>query len=95
MLIIDHRLSTVTHANQILVLSKGKLHERGTHEELLERDGHHATMWKKQIRAQGAAEHAKVFEDTAEYLHRQSEDVSISDDDSDNRYSPEEDKVER
>jgi ABC-type transport system involved in Fe-S cluster assembly fused permease/ATPase subunit len=56
MLIIAHRLSTITHADQILVLHKGKVAERGTHEELLEENGHYAAMWKKQIRGQRAAD---------------------------------------
>ncbi|KAH3932186.1 hypothetical protein HBH98_254030 [Parastagonospora nodorum] len=68
MLIIAHRLSTITHADQILVLHKGRVQERGTHEELLERNGHYAAMWKKQIRAQRAAEQAKVLKDKADRL---------------------------
>src|SRR3989338_2414816 len=38
-LIIAHRLSTVINADEILVLSKGKIAERGTHQELLEKKG--------------------------------------------------------
>jgi len=74
MLIIAHRLSTITHADQILVLNKGKVAERGTHEDLLERNGQYATMWKKQIRAQRAAEQAKVLRDKADRLRRESKD---------------------
>ncbi|KAF9690537.1 hypothetical protein EKO04_011307 [Ascochyta lentis] len=80
MLVIAHRLSTITHADQILVLNKGKVQERGTHEELLERNGHYAAMWKKQIRAQRAAEQAKVLKDKADRLRRQSKDASIDND---------------
>ncbi|MBR2363816.1 MAG: ABC transporter ATP-binding protein, partial [Lentisphaeria bacterium] len=36
---IAHRLSTIKNANMILVLSKGKVIEAGTHEELLARNG--------------------------------------------------------
>ncbi|PVI05318.1 hypothetical protein DM02DRAFT_624328 [Periconia macrospinosa] len=82
MLIIAHRLSTVTHADQILVLNKGKVVERGTHEDLLERNGQYASMWKKQIRAQRAAEQAKVFKDKAERLRKASKDGSTIDDES-------------
>jgi ABC-type transport system involved in Fe-S cluster assembly fused permease/ATPase subunit len=78
MLIIAHRLSTITHADQILVLNKGRVQERGTHEELLEKNGHYAAMWKKQIRAQRAAEQAKVLKDKADRLRRESKDASIA-----------------
>lgn len=77
MLIIAHRLSTITHADQILVLHKGRVAERGTHEELLEKNGHYAAMWKKQIRAQRAAEQAKMLKDKADRLRRESKDGNI------------------
>jgi ABC-type transport system involved in Fe-S cluster assembly fused permease/ATPase subunit len=77
MLIIAHRLSTITHADQILVLHKGRVAERGTHEDLLEKNGHYAAMWKKQIRAQRAAEQAKMLKDKADRLRRESKDGNI------------------
>ncbi|KAK7178845.1 hypothetical protein DPSP01_000953 [Paraphaeosphaeria sporulosa] len=77
MLIIAHRLSTITHADQILVLHRGKVAERGTHEDLLEKNGHYAAMWKKQIRAQRAAEQAKMLKDKADRLRRESKDGNI------------------
>ncbi|KAF2469169.1 uncharacterized protein BDR25DRAFT_229918 [Lindgomyces ingoldianus] len=87
MLIIAHRLSTITHADQILVLHKGKVAERGTHEELLDRNGHYAAMWKKQIRAQRAAEQAKVLKDKADRLRRESKDGTIGMDDGSSSHS--------
>ena len=45
---IAHRLSTVVHANQIIVLEAGVIAERGTHEELLKHGGRYASMWYRQ-----------------------------------------------
>ncbi|TAQ83126.1 hypothetical protein B7494_g8550 [Chlorociboria aeruginascens] len=58
MLVIAHRLSTITGADQILVLHAGQVAEAGTHQELLAKKGRYANMWKKQIRAERAAEAA-------------------------------------
>ena len=53
-LIIAHRLSTVMHADQILVLDNGSLVERGTHDELLALDGLYAGLWQRQTEQQSA-----------------------------------------
>ena len=47
-LIVSHRVSTVEHADEIIVLDQGKIAERGTHEELLERGGYYAELHGKQ-----------------------------------------------
>ncbi|HLT05338.1 MAG TPA: ABC transporter ATP-binding protein/permease [Pseudomonas sp.] len=47
-LVIAHRLSTVMNADQILVMDAGRIVERGSHAELLARDGHYAQMWRLQ-----------------------------------------------
>ncbi|MET0310422.1 MAG: ATP-binding cassette domain-containing protein, partial [Burkholderiaceae bacterium] len=47
-LVIAHRLSTVVDAHEILVLDAGRIIERGTHAELLEKQGRYATMWRLQ-----------------------------------------------
>ncbi|MFF5253386.1 ABC transporter ATP-binding protein [Streptomyces leeuwenhoekii] len=46
-LTIAHRLSTVRNADQILVLDAGRVAERGTHEELLERNGRYAALVRR------------------------------------------------
>ncbi len=45
---IAHRLSTIADADQILVLDKGEIIERGRHEELLAQRGRYASMWARQ-----------------------------------------------
>ena len=49
-LIIAHRLSTVVGAHVILVMDKGRIVERGSHRELLERNGIYARLWLLQQR---------------------------------------------
>lgn len=55
-LLIAHRLSTVVHADQILVMDHGRIVERGTHAELMRANGRYAEMWL--IQARSAAEGA-------------------------------------
>ena len=51
-LVIAHRLSTVRHADQILVMHKGCLRERGSHDDLLARDGLYRTLYELQYKDQ-------------------------------------------
>ena len=55
-LVIAHRLSTVVHADEILVLDKGVIVERGRHEELLARGGLYAGLWSRQREVDAAEE---------------------------------------
>lgn len=58
--VIAHRLSTVAHASLILVLDRGKVVERGTHDELLARHGMYHRLHSLQFRATPAVERAKT-----------------------------------
>jgi len=49
-LVIAHRLSTIVDAGQIVVMDRGRIAERGAHEELLARQGVYARMWSLQQR---------------------------------------------
>jgi ATP-binding cassette subfamily B protein len=48
-ILISHRVSTVQHADQIVVLRDGRIVERGTHAELLARGGYYADLYQKQL----------------------------------------------
>ena len=61
-LVIAHRLSTVMDADLILVLSHGRVVERGTHLQLIEEKGEYAKMWE----LQREAEEARAVLDDAE-----------------------------
>ncbi len=68
-LVIAHRLSTVISADEIIVLKDGVIAERGTHGELIDRDGLYASMWSRQREATQAEEQLKRV--------RESDDLGI------------------
>ena len=49
-IVVAHRLSTIQHADQILVIHKGRLREQGTHQELLARNGIYKKLYELQLR---------------------------------------------
>ena len=61
-LVIAHRLSTVVDADEIIVLDKGQVAERGTHAELLSENGVYAAMWNRQRQVEQAREILKEMQ---------------------------------
>jgi ATP-binding cassette subfamily B protein len=62
-LVIAHRLSTIVGADEILVLDRGAIVERGTHPQLLARGGLYASMWNRQREAEAAREKLALMEE--------------------------------
>lgn len=54
-LVIAHRLSTIEHADQIAVMDRGKIVERGTHAQLMALNGHYAALHRMQFNERSAA----------------------------------------
>ncbi|MDE2356875.1 MAG: ATP-binding cassette domain-containing protein, partial [Alphaproteobacteria bacterium] len=50
-LVVAHRLSTIMDADQILVVRRGRIVERGRHDELLAARAEYAALWRRQTRA--------------------------------------------
>jgi ATP-binding cassette subfamily B protein len=65
-LVIAHRLSTIVAADEIIVLDKGVIVERGTHQQLLDHSGLYASMWNRQREAQEAREKLALAEEAEE-----------------------------
>lgn len=55
---VAHRLSTIANADVILIFNEGEIVERGTHDQLIARNGIYASLWRRQIGEGGEAEPA-------------------------------------
>jgi ATP-binding cassette, subfamily B, heavy metal transporter len=62
-LVIAHRLSTIVGADEIIVLDQGVISERGTHHQLLLKNGLYASMWNRQREAEEAREKLSRMEE--------------------------------
>ena len=65
-IVVAHRISTVKDADEILFLSDGRIAERGTHRELLEKGGLYAAMYRRQL----LEEELEVDEEQSEHEKR-------------------------
>jgi ATP-binding cassette subfamily B protein len=74
-IVVAHRISTVKDADEILVLDDGLIAERGTHRELLERNGLYAAMYRRQL----LEEELEVDEEQSEHERRISTSVEADD----------------
>ena len=62
-LVIAHRLSTIISADEIIVLDRGVIVERGSHHQLLAKGGLYASMWNRQREAAQAREKLALVDD--------------------------------
>ncbi len=78
-LVIAHRLSTIVAADEIIVLDKGVIVERGTHYQLLAAGGLYASMWNRQREAEEAREKLALADEdgdaSKESKHKLSDDL--------------------
>jgi ABC-type transport system involved in Fe-S cluster assembly fused permease/ATPase subunit len=72
-LVIAHRLSTIVNADEILVLDKGVIAERGRHEDLLARGGLYAGLWNRQRQVAQAQQILREADDESQAFEQKAE----------------------
>jgi len=77
-LVIAHRLSTIIAADEIIVLDKGMIVERGTHQRLLAAGGLYASMWNRQREAEAAREKLALVGEGEVAPHRNPPDAGTT-----------------
>jgi ATP-binding cassette subfamily B protein len=82
-LVIAHRLSTIVGADEIIVLDRGRIVERGTHAALLVKDGLYASMWNRQREAEQVRERLAQVADEGGAPNRRPPKAADEDDDDD------------
>lgn len=64
-IMVAHRLSTIQHADKIIVMHKGKIRESGTHQELLALNGIYKKLYELQLESRAGSKEQDVVKDTA------------------------------
>lgn len=57
--VVAHRLSTIVHANLVMVIKNGRIVERGTHDKLMKVNGHYSKLWTRQLQLQNGEERSR------------------------------------
>ncbi|MEM8621365.1 MAG: ABC transporter ATP-binding protein [Actinomycetota bacterium] len=65
LIVVAHRLSTISDAHQIVVLDRGQVSERGTHQQLLASGGRYSSLWERFNEAQGWGLRAREVDSSA------------------------------
>jgi ATP-binding cassette subfamily B protein len=67
MIIVAHRLSTIQHADKIIVMQKGRIIEEGNHQELLKQRGHYYNLYQLQYEAETKGKRLRSLSNSEDY----------------------------